>query len=45
MSVTTTTYTYYTNGIDATYGDRGTPEFNKQIAEMVRRIAAIPLYK
>ena len=29
----------------ATYGDRGTPEFNKQIAEMDRRIAAIPLYK
>ena len=23
MSVTTDTYTYYTNGIDATYGDRG----------------------
>lgn len=29
----------------ATYGDRGTPEFNKQIAEMDRRIAAIPLYR
>jgi hypothetical protein len=29
----------------ARYGDRGTPEFNKLIEEMDRRIAAIPLYR
>ena len=27
------------------YGDRGSPEFNKLIEEMDRRIAAIPLYR
>lgn len=29
----------------AEYGDRGTPKFNKMIAEMDRRIASIPLYQ